>query len=111
MPLLRPDIDKVLKSAGIGDESPISKKMDENNLSLNSTISRLADLTENASSDSVRLNAINTALKMHGALKESGPAGTQVTIVINDPKSQNNVDPILFPRPIPITEGRRPAAV
>lgn len=104
MPLLRPEIDKVLKSAGIGsfDETSLSKRMAEHGLGLGDTIGRLSDITENADSDAVRLRAIDTALKMHGVLKETGNVIVPVTIIINDPQSTFKVNPILIPR-TPVT--------
>lgn len=100
MAALRPEISKALQAAGLDSpqDSDLKKQLEHNDLGVSATISRLAELTENADSDSVRLRAIELAAKMHGFLKEAGASMAPIIVQINDPKADFSVNPILVPR-------------
>lgn len=107
MPLMRPEIQAVLRASGLDKttapaEGPegISDKLNRAGLSADSIADELSELARNSQNEGMRLRALETASKMHGLLKET----TQValpsfTIVIQQgasPASHNN--DILFPR-------------
>lgn len=104
MPLIKPDIQRALRSAGIdnttGDES-LSELMDKKDMSLSQILDDLSDFIKTSTNEPLRMRAIEMALKMKGALKEQA-ATALPTININIQDSQANVtsdiNPILVPR-------------
>lgn len=122
MPLIRPEVQEVLRSAGILDPEKktkdgrgLTEKLDSAGLSLDETLDQLAYITKNTTNETLRLKCIETSLKAHGALKESAPAIPSFTIVIQEAALPGNsspqevkehlnlpagVNPILLPRPL-----------
>jgi hypothetical protein len=118
MPLMRPEIQEVLRAAGLAPEAtkkdsrPLSEKLDAAGLSLEETLEELAILVKSSGNDSLRARCLETVLKAHGALKESAPAAPSFTIVIQETlgngavaqplqgteKIPVGVNPILLPR-------------
>lgn len=112
MPILRPEIQKALRAAGLTkdtsnrDDVPLADKLSLVGLSLDETLERLADLVNNCQNEVIRRQAIDTTLKLHGVLKEQAPLPPSVTIVINDPNRPTpEVNPILLPREISLQKG------
>ncbi len=101
MPLLSPQIQKALRASGLlentEEKTSLSEKLEKSNLSLDDLLSSLYDFSQNASAENLRLDAIKTALKMHGALSEQTPAPPSVTFIIQGEEAQE-VNPILIPR-------------
>lgn len=106
MPLLKPDIQRVLQNAGLVKErsdNDIVDILDEHNLDKQSLLRKLSDISEDAQNDHTKLRALELAFKLHGLLKDQPPVPTTVNIVINDPSEKSNkvvqsVNPILIPR-------------
>lgn len=106
MPILRPEIQKALRVAGLTrdpSDIPLSDRLEIANLGLDHTLEALGELA-NSSNESIREKAINTSLKLHGVLKEQAAAPPSVTIIIQDPKAvAGSVNPILIPREAAVT--------
>lgn len=119
MPLMKPEVQKVLRAAGLAPEATkadgrtVSEQLDAVGLSMAETLEELAIVAKSSGNDALRLRALETALKAHGALKESAPSAPSFTIVIQEavgnnstsPSSSelnlnlpNNINPILLPR-------------
>lgn len=108
MPLIKPEVQKILREAGL-EKEPRTKPngtVDENlslaGLSNESIAEELTHLALNSSNESLRLRALETALKVRGALKETPPVLPSFTIVIQnsspDLAKTGGVNPILIPR-------------
>lgn len=104
MPILKPEIQKALRVAGLAKEtvdSSLSDKLELRGLSLDSTLEVLFDLVHNSSNEVIKRQAVDTVLKLHGVLKEQAAPPPSITIVINDSKSEvtpEGLNPILIPR-------------
>ena len=112
MPLMKPEVQQILREAGLSkessrtSESPISDQLDAAGLSKENVLEELEQIARHSSNEALRLRALETALKAHGALKESAPQTPSFTIVIqNGPSSDSStsslpssVNPILLPR-------------
>lgn len=107
MPLLKPNLQAVLRESGLSSESDdktsLSEKLEEEGLSLKQTLGELAFLVRNTQNDSLKKSALETVLKLHGALKEQAAPLPSITIVIKDPTSSETasiqgVNPICLPR-------------
>lgn len=117
MPVIKPEIQKILRQAGLApeasnSETPLTEKLDGAGMNIDEAVEELVNLARNAGNDNIRLNALRDVLKLHGALKETAPVAPSFTIVINESSlpSQNpqldqkptgvpsGVNPILLPR-------------
>ena len=107
MPLIKPEIQKVLNKVGLIDDNSMSgKSIDENlnhhGLDNSSIAEELTGLALRSNNELLRLRALETALKVKGALREVAPTIPSFTIVIqNSSKSLDatqGANPILFPR-------------
>ena len=118
MPLIRPEIQKILRESGLleseevkarKDARPLAERLDAAGLGLDETLEELAMVAKGSGNESLRVRCLETVLKAHGALKESAPSAPSFTIVIQgqavgDPshtKQANipdGVNPILLPR-------------
>lgn len=113
MPLIKPEIQKALRSAGLAsqlddhdssdnDKSPFENQLERAGLGLEDTLNELANISKTSVSEHLKLRSIETVLKLHQVLKES-PATQipQINIIINDSSSSaliNDVNPIFLPR-------------
>lgn len=101
MPILTPEIKKVLKSVGLNQDKPegssLEDSLDSAGLSLESTLNTVSHIMDHGDTDTIRLNAANTALKLRGLMKDAGATVPSVTIVIRD-SGAPLVNPILIPR-------------
>ncbi len=90
MPLMRPEVQEVLRAAGLApgatksDERTLSDKLDAAGLSLEETLEQIAQIINSTGNDALRMRAAETVLKAHGALKETAPAPPSFTIVIQE---------------------------
>ena len=109
MPLMRPEIQQILRTAGLVKESEskpnqsLSDRLNAAGLSLDELLEELSLVAKTSGNDGLKLRALETALKAHGALKENSPQVPSFTIIIQDGNSpQSNipqgVNPILLPR-------------
>jgi hypothetical protein len=112
MPLIKPEIQEVLRQSGLAkektsSETPLNQVLDAAGLDINTIAEELFHLAKNSGNESLRLRALETALKARGALKESAPAAPSFTLVINSSSPSNpnlqpgvpaDVNQILIPR-------------
>jgi hypothetical protein len=106
---MRPEIQQILRTAGLVKESEskpnqsLSDRLNAAGLSLDELLEELSLVAKTSGNDGLKLRALETALKAHGALKENSPQVPSFTIIIQDGNSpQSNipqgVNPILLPR-------------
>lgn len=102
MPILKPDIQKALQLAGLNKSDgsgTVAEKLDNAGLSIHEVFTELSGIMSRSDNDSVRLKAIEMVLRTHGVMKESNtPNVPVVNIIINDPKTETSINPILIPR-------------
>ena len=118
MPLIRPEIQKVLRQAGLApaardsqSQQTISEQLDAAGLSLPETLEELALVAKSSGNESLRVRCLETVMKAHGALKETAPAPPSFTIIIQPSSFQESattlqthagvplsVNPIFLPR-------------
>lgn len=105
MALLSPGIQEALREAGIGvrnskkSKLSIEDALDEAGLTLESSLSVLAELQESGGTDLIRARAAETALKIRGLMKDQVQSPPSITFVFTD-KKDANLDSILVPREI-----------
>lgn len=103
MAILNPRIAEALRHAGLGpsdSNTSVNDLLDANNASAEDTARILGEVMNNGESSHVRLRAAELAFKLRGSLKDTGPQQQSITIIINDPNSKHDVNPILLPREI-----------
>ncbi len=110
MPLIKPEIQKVLRQAGLekerpelsADRSTLDSHLEQAGLDTQALAEELTGLALRSNNEALRLRALETVLKVKGALKEQPTAIPSFTIVIQnsgeDLNSTGGVNPILFPR-------------
>lgn len=112
MPLMSPGVQAALRKAGVEkipihelpgrEEESITEKLHSAGLSLETTLENLATIANGTGNEGLKLRANETALKLHGALKESNiNTVPSFTIVIQDPGSASQTqvaNPIFLPR-------------
>ncbi len=112
MPIMSPEVQKLMRAAGLTDrdknestsEDSIGSKLERAGLGLDDVLLNLAQTANNSANEGLKVRANETALKLHGALKETAAApASNFTIIINDPtyspaKSLEGVNPIFLPR-------------
>jgi hypothetical protein len=113
---MKPEIQQLLRNAGVipesrtlgSNENSLTDKLDAAGLSLEETLDELANLAKRSGNEGIRLRALESSLKAHGALKETTPPIPSFTIIIqpsssSTPQQQSSfippgVNPILLPR-------------
>lgn len=121
MPLIKPEIQKVLRDAGLLKKSSTEESAPELTLQdrfeaagfgVQDTIEELVGIAKNSGNEGIRLRAIEASLKVQGMLKEKDvQALPSFTIVIQPPATGSSesllnlhpglpqgVNPILLPR-------------
>jgi hypothetical protein len=106
MPLIKPEIQKILRESGLDKSSDRECTVDEqlnlSGLSNEAVADELSHLALNSQNEALRLRALETVLKVRGALKEQPQAVPSFTIIIQnsspDLTKTGGVNPILFPR-------------
>jgi hypothetical protein len=105
VPLIRPEIQKILRESGLepkAREGTVDEQLNLSGLSNEALADELTHLALNSSNEALRLRALETALKVRGALKEQPAVIPSFTIIIQnsspDLTKSGGVNPILFPR-------------
>lgn len=109
MPLLNPSqIHKVLSNSGVspslreprkeGESSDLRKMLDDANLGPENLLEQLRSLTMMADSDSTRLKAVDTGLKLNGLLAKDELSTVPVVNIIIKDSAYVDINPILIPR-------------
>lgn len=110
MPIIQHNVQAALREAGLvkdpdAIDDSVQGHLDAEGLSLKQTIGLLGDVALGADSSSVKLRAIETALKLRGVLKDQAPPAASFSIVFSSPndipngKEPPKINPILVPRP------------
>ncbi len=109
---MKPEIQKVLRASGLdnsieNDDSTISDKLNRAGLGTEQIADELSLLARSTNNESLKLRALETAMKAHGVLKESAPQVPSFTLVIQSNSETQvtskynlpaGVNPILLPR-------------
>lgn len=107
MPLIRPEVQKILREAGLVKDPAaalsLEDQLSEAGLSSETLAENLVGLALRSGNDGIRLRALETALKVKGALKETATALPNFTVVIQNYSHQelsktSGANPIIFPR-------------
>jgi hypothetical protein len=107
MPLIKPEVQKVLKEAGLIKKDQdqirsINETLTDSGLSDENIADELTSLALHSNNEGLRLRALETALKVKGALKETPPVIPSFTVVINnsnkDLSNTAGFNPTVFPR-------------
>jgi len=109
MPLVKPEIQKALRAAGLlkdapaAEEGSVIEKLNNAGLSLEEVLDEYANLALRSGNEAIRARALQDILKAHGALKETTPAPPSFTIVIQPSdfsslSATQGINPILLPR-------------
>lgn len=107
MALIKPEVQKILRAAGLerpekADDLYVHQHLNNTGLSNERIAEELTSLAINSGSDHLRLRAIETALKVKGALRDVTPVAPNFTIIIQnsgqDFNRTNGINPIIFPR-------------
>ncbi len=108
MPLLTPNSDpaisRALAAAGLAKpENGEDGLYEKHQLSDEDVIMQLASMAHGAGSESLRLRAIELAMKAKKMLSpDANIAGSTFNIIINDPNGPKGINPILIPREVQI---------
>jgi hypothetical protein len=119
MPLMRPEhqaqlrqANQVLEKAGLKKpqvEGSLGDKLNAVGLSLDETLTELELIAKSSQNEALRLRALETVLKAHGALKETPAAPPTFTInIINSDKDTSGINPIFLPRQLLKQQGQEP---
>jgi len=109
MPLLNPSqIHKVLSNSGVspsprviappGEEVALRDLLESHDLSPSNLLEQLRSLTMTADSDSTRLKAVDTGLKLNGLLAKDDQVNIPVVNIIIKDSEFASINPILIPR-------------
>ena len=106
MPLIRPEIQEVLRSAGILPEKSeekisIQESLEGSGLGLPELAEELVSLAKHSGNEGIRLRALEIGAKLHGILKESQQSPRdlpQFNIIIQTSRPSGDPSEILFPR-------------
>jgi hypothetical protein len=112
MPLIKPEIQRVLRQAGLSDrpspeessDTSFSSKLDRAGLSTDEIAEELTVLAKSSGNESLRLRALESAMKAHGILKDipQGAAPSFTVVIQSAPgaptEGQDALNRILFPR-------------
>jgi len=108
-PLINDPAAEVLRSAGIirskddsSDKNELKRILDNNSLSLEEVIQELSLVARESREENTKLRALDTALKLHGAMDDEQVKIPQITIIIQ-PLNDSQRDPIpsiLIPREV-----------
>lgn len=101
MPLLSPNqIHQVLRQEKVetttSEPKNLKRLLEDSNLTAPEVLENLSSLLRSAESDTTRMRAAETALKLNGLLNGDVQPDFNITIVIQD--SEYSINPILIPR-------------
>jgi hypothetical protein len=112
MPLIRPEVQRVLRSAGLVEspssgetgsgETTMSDQFNQAGLSDSNIAEEIKNLALHSNNEGMRMRALETALKVKGALKDQPISLPVFNIIIQnsdiDLQPTRGANPILFPR-------------
>ena len=111
MPIIRPEVQKVLRTAGLMEDkaqnpdATIIDQLNQVGLDDENIAKELSNLALNSNNEALKLRALETAMKARGTLKDAAPQIPSFTIIIQNSEQEprdfsatHGVNPILFPR-------------
>lgn len=113
MPLIKPELQKALRAAGLAspesasseessDKSSFQLQLERAGLGLEDTLQELSNISKTSVSEHLKLRSIETVLKLHQVLKEQPAAQIPaINIIIQDSNSDailEGTNPIFLPR-------------
>ena len=105
MPILKPEIQKVLRAAGLEKEplqGSASELLSAAGLSEERIAEELTEIATSSGNESLKLKALETALRVHGSLKDQAQSSIPTfNIYIHSASSSSDtpgINPIVFPR-------------
>lgn len=108
MPIIKPEIQKVLRTAGLlpeerAESSTIHEGLESAGLTTEAIADELTSLALRSNNEALRLRALETALKVKGALKDTPAQIPNFTVIIQSSAGEElsktqGVAPHLFPR-------------
>jgi len=106
VPIIKPEVQKILSQAGLVKEEGLNKSVEENlsvhGLDNNSLAESLCNMALNSTNDIIRLRALETALKIKRVLQDQPAQLPNVTLIIQNSSADlsltQGINPILFPR-------------
>lgn len=102
MPVLRPEVNKLLEAANLKKKGgaaakDIKEQLEDAGLGLSDTLENLRQLRDYTESESTKVRINEAVLKMHGVMKEDAASIPAINIIISDPNAPA-FNPILIPR-------------
>lgn len=101
MPLIKPEVQKILRAAGLEKETSVgsaSEKLSSAGLDEDRIAEELTAIATSSGNEALRLKALETALKVHGSLKDQTTAQLPSFNIIIQGSSEGSINPILLPR-------------
>lgn len=106
MPLMRPEIQAVLRASGLdksqtpseGSENAFSEKLNRAGLSQDHIAEELSDLARGSESPAIRLRALEIGMRAQGILKETTQVAIPSFTIVIQQTSADKTNDILFPR-------------
>lgn len=106
MPLMRPEIQAVLRASGLdksqtpseGSENAFSEKLNRAGLSQDHIAEELSDLARGSESPAIRLRALEIGMRAQGILKETAQVAIPSFTIVIQQTSSDKTNDILFPR-------------
>lgn len=101
MPLIRPEVQKVLRAVGLEKEpasGSASEKLSNAGLDENRIAEELTAIATASGNEALRLKALETALRVHGSLREQTTTQLPSFNIIIQGSTEGSVNPILIPR-------------
>ena len=110
-------INEILQAAGViraksaDEKNHLKEILNDSALSLEEVISELSNVVKGSQDESIKLRGIDTALKLHGAMKEEDKSVPSITINIQAPREAASeseetygIPSIFIPRALPHSE-------
>jgi len=99
MPILRPEVSRLLDAAKLGAKKDGDFKdiLNDAGLSISETLDSMRNLRDMSESENTKLRVNEAVLKMHGVMKDEGALIPTINIIIADPNAPS-INPITLPR-------------
>lgn len=102
MPILRPEVSKLLEASNLNKDGADRKKdtkemLNDAGLGLEDTLNNLRQLRDFTENESTKVRINESVLKMHGVMVNEGSTIPVINIIISDPAAPVK-NPILLPR-------------
>lgn len=119
MPIMKPEIQQLLRQAGLSKapleaDSSLNDKLESAGLGLSKLLEELGAVIGGTGNESLKVSALRDALKLHGVMKETQPQMPSFTIVIQEGakvagSAESQSENIFLPRQLLATGPLAPA--